>query len=321
MTVRSFLASRAAPHSETEEFIWRIGCIGYESRARHFFSSNCLEGALSTAFVFNQQQELEFNNNKVFFLSQGFEEISIPEEKSELENLIEQVTKKAFEQAQLRDATTVRIVADISSMTRQMISLIPFFASTTFFPGRVVCEFCYSPAEFGELPAVNGPILSDGPVYDKLAGWGRCPNAPCGLVVGIGYEQDLALGVIEDLEAGEVWAFRPRNPDHKYDEAIDAHNKGLNDRIRPSNRVRYSIYDPYALFVSLNQLVASAKYDFRIILVPFGPKIFALCASIVALQHYPELGLWRVSAGPNLSPVDRKPTGEIYKLFVTFTSP
>jgi hypothetical protein len=137
--------------------------------------------------------------------------------------------------------------------------------------------------------------------------------------LGIGYEDDLALGMLEELEVAEVWGFRPRDHDLRYDSAIDQRNLGLFEEIPPSNLIKYSVFDPYSLFVSVESLIALAKYKYRLILVPFGPKIFALSGCLACLTHYPEIGFWRVSGGANTSPVDRKPLGDILMIRASFS--
>lgn len=292
--------------------------MGYESRASHFYSSVSTTSQKSTALVFGSQQLLGFKDNESQFEKMGFNFVQASTDKETLESSLQNLFAEIIRLATEANESEVRILIDISSMTRQMISLLSFYAASTPCSCTIICDYVYSPAQFGELPNVEGPILSDGPVTEKLAGWCSVLGAPCGVILGIGYEPDLALGVIEDLEAGEVWAFRPTNSDVNYEDAITRHNRGLDQNVRAANTIRYSIYDPYALYVSLNQLVRSARHEYRTIIVPFGPKIFSLCATIATLSNYPEIGLWRVSAGPNLTPVDRIPTGEIVGLRVSY---
>lgn len=299
-------------------YSWRVGCVGYESRARFFFEEFASDAEHSVALMFDEQQVLEFDRNRKMFAGMGFNFISISSDQTALEVALQQLFEAILQVSKKENLTVVRILIDVSSMTRQMIALIALNAANIQGALDVECDFVYSPASFGELPDVEGPILSNGPVCDQLAGWSPTVGVPCGLVLGIGYEPDLALGVIEDLEAGEVWAFRPYNSDKKYDVAINDHNQGLDQHIPNSNYVRYFIYDPYYLYIALGQLVRSAKYEYRTIIVPLGPKIFSLCATLVTLSNYPDVGLWRVSAGPNLTPVDRKPTGEVFGIKTIF---
>lgn len=297
-----------------------IGCVGYESRSRYFFENKKIIKAFGASLVFEKQRELAFAENQEAFRRQNFEEFSIDGDSAQCERQFEKLFECIREAEGASSRSETRLIVDISSMTRQMIALTCLHSATLLPNHTVICDFIYSPAAFGELPDMDGPILSNGPVASRFAGWCSMPGAPCGLVLGIGYEEDLALGVIEDLEAGAVWAFRPINPDARYDEAIETHNRGLFDVISLNSLVRYSLDDPYALFASVEQLVALSKSDYRVIIVPLGPKVFSLASSLACLANYPEVGLWRVSAGPNLKPVERKPTGELVGLRAVFRS-
>lgn len=292
-------------------------CVGYESRARHAFEKRAIDAHSKAMFVFSEQRVLDFQRNFDFFKKHEFKETDATV------NAIRAWVNDFGKLAIHDHLDTISVIVDISSMSRLLIGAICFEISelvrkTKF---RVDVDFTYSIAKFGSVPDVFGPITANGPALPSLGGWARTPSAPCGLILGIGYEEDLALGTIEELEASEVWGFRPKDHEHGYDEAIDLRNKGLFDEISPGNLVRYSVFDPFTLFISLESLIALSKSDYRLIVVPFGPKIFALAGCLAVLCHYPEVGFWRVSGGANLQAVDREPRGEILGLTVSFLPP
>jgi hypothetical protein len=292
-----------------------LATIGYESRARHFFERFRGNVNKATACAFSEQQVLDYAANHAFFESRGFAPIAADV------SAIERWARDVVVKGPPAPNEPVRVLVDISSMTRQLIAAVVFFLWRTAKSEsrRISVHFVYSIAEFGPIPSTFGPIVSNGPSIQPFAGWSENSRLPCGVILGVGYEEDLALGVIEDLEAARVWLFRPKGGDPRYEEAVDAKNRGLFEEIASKNLIRYSVFDPYSVFVTVEALIGLSKRDCRLIIVPFGPKVFALSSCLAGLCHYPEVGFWRVSGGVNQEPVDRKPLGTVLGLAAVFS--
>lgn len=309
-----FVAPLDATALKDKKYSLAVGFLGYETRSSFLFSNYSTKSESRIAFYFQEPKVLSFNKNKTVFHTLGFSKEAISEVN------FESVFRSKIDSIFSSSETRLNILVDISSMTRHMISSICFelarFSTTRKI--EIECDFFYSIAEFGELPTVSGPIVANGPVVSKLAGWPSAIGSPCGLIIGVGYEEDLALGVIEDLEAGSVWIFRPINPDSRYDAAIESFNKGLFDVVPDNRLIWYSPREPFHTFISLNQLARLTKTEYRTIITPLGPKIFSLVANIVGINNYPEVGVWRVSCGENSPPVDRVSSEEPIGLSVTF---
>ena len=85
-----------------------------------------------------------------------------------------------------------------------------------------------------------------------------------------------------------------------------------------SNRVlQYRVESPQQLFRGLESLAYALSTESNVVLLPFGPKIFTLCASLVGLTN-DSVAIWRVSAEEHEVPVDRKAAGYIGGLQVQF---
>ena len=122
----------------------------------------------------------------------------------------------------------------------------------------------------------------------------RC--RPPVLVLGLGYENDKAIGAVEYIEPAAIWAFEPTGHDERYSKAIRQANKTLWDVLPQEKRLLYSVYHPFDCFVSLESLTYGLVRESRPILVPFGPKLFAVCCLLVSFAH-PMVSVWRVSSG------------------------
>jgi len=77
----------------------------------------------------------------------------------------------------------------------------------------------------------------------------------------------------------------------------------------------YRVHAPVDCFITLESLIYGLSRTKNTILLPFGPKIFALCALLVASVH-PTTAVWRVSAGFQEEAVNRQASGYVYGLQV-----
>jgi hypothetical protein len=309
MNIRVFPFEREC----AEGYSFALGAIGYESRARYFFESKSPSLLNKAVCAFSEQNVLSYDANTKYFCDQGFS--TFTDTHDGIRNWIASIKGNLTGDGQ----TPRTIVVDISSMTRLLISAICYeLAILSKECGQTIkVDFVYSIAEFGQVPVVTGPLLHEGPVINPLGGW-TSPGAPCAVILGIGYEEDLALGVVEELQAAKIWAFRPSGHDPKYDAAIDEKNRGLFDEIPAGSIIKYPVFDPFFLFASIEGLMALTKNEYSVIVVPFGPKFFALASTLGALIHFPKVGVWRASGGSHMEPVERKPLGPILGLTAHF---
>lgn len=290
-----------------------IGVIGYESRARFFFETHSVRASVKLAFQFSDHQTLDFSSNLKFFTSAGF--VPISPEQAGLDSLSAKIVELSASSKE-----SISVIFDVSSLTRKLMSSVFFLlrkVSLQLFRS-IDLTIVYSLAKFGSLPPDFGPVVFNGPAIPELCGWPKEPTQELGLVIGIGYERDLALGVIEELEPAALWMFRPRNLDKNYDAEIEEKNRGLFDNSVGAQASLYPIEDPYASFVAVDTLLSKCHTKYRTIILPLGPKIFAAAACLSALRLYPHIGYWRVSGGKNVEPVDRAPSGRILGLCADF---
>ena len=128
-----------------------------------------------------------------------------------------------------------------------------------------------------------------------FAGWSGDPGRPLGLAMGLGYEPGKAVGGSAYLEPKQAWLFIPTGLDRKYDRAVEKANRHLLEAREPKWSIEYSVTRPIETLAVLDGLAYGQLQEGRVILLPFGPKVFALCCLLVACVHYPEVAVWRVS--------------------------
>jgi hypothetical protein len=295
-----------------EIFNLAIGAIGYERRARHALRELQPIADVGIGLEFQDRQMYDFKQNKKAFEQSGF--VSFPATTDSVRAVLTDWMPEGSR------VNSYRVWVDISSMTRPLIATICYeLWSRTAKAGAVVeASFVYSQAEFSPPAPDYGPIAYKGAVIPEFAGWADDPSIPCAAIFGIGYEVGLALGALEDLEPAEAWAFRPTGHVAAYDREIDKSNSDFLGELDPNHVLRYDVNSPLQLFSSLESVVYGSLSSRRVVIIPFGLKLFALGGCLVALQHFPRVNVWRVSGETLTKAVNRVPNGWISQVDVVF---
>lgn len=280
-----------------------VGALGYEARSTFLpteFAAQCRRVLL---LGFPDNHVLSFPSNMEVARRCGFEVI----EADEIE--FETQVRKAF--AGIREEATAhwqnRVLVDVSSMTRGRIARA-FAAARDELPLGTTVDVAYAPAEFTTKLYDDGPVTEMGPL-PHFAGWSGSPDVELGMVLGLGFESHLALGVVETHEPADIWAFVPSGVDQRYDRRVREANALLFENIQPSRIVTYDVMQPYACAQAIQGVLRATLASHRMMLVPLGSKSFCIAALTVAMAYEGRLNAWRVSAGAQRLPVDRRPVG------------
>jgi hypothetical protein len=284
---------------------------GYEERARHVANQLSIPTQRRVALGFTEQQVLCYSSNKQAFLENDFEvlEISDAEFRNRVDRLLVEIGR--------RD-DVIEIGVDISCMSRfRLAHLVDAIRSIDC--ETVKAAFYYSIAKYTPPIVDAAPTVTVEPVIPQFAGWSVRPDKPPAAVVGLGYEPNKAIGVIDHLEINNAtWAYYPESPVSEYISGVLEANTSLLKLIQVDGRCRpYLVTEPAPLYHELNSLVDVLKGSFNPILIPFGPKVFALVALLVACVH-DDIGVWRVSSGLLETPVNRQASEHVVLLRVTF---
>ncbi len=292
-----------------------IAAIGYEERSRFGFENHVFKLKKKIALEFMDRQIHSFSKNKEFFESSGFGLCEAST--SAVENALESyLGSLGFEQVK----EGVRFAVDVSSLTRTLTAHLCYVIKNLGqrLGVQIVTDFIYSHAKFSTPADDFGSINFRGPVIPELSGWAAEVDRASALVLGMGYEKDIALGLAEEIEPGYLVVFVPTGHDQRYTEAISDQNSDFLEHIPEENRISYDVFDWFGTFISLNNVVSALQDDYRTILTPLGPKTFSLCCILSGIERIPHVSVWRVSAGEFGDPVDRSPDGRISCLRVTW---
>jgi len=137
------------------------------------------------------------------------------------------------------------------------------------------------------------------------------PHRATALVVGLGYDPGRALGIHEELDPNVVASFVARPAvDVRYERSTLEANRDFLELVDEALRFEYPILDFLTTFQRLDGICRGLSAEAGTVLVPLGPKIFALASFLVAARQR-EVSVWRVSAGTRADPVDRAAAGPV----------
>lgn len=298
-----------------EQYDIFISSLGYEARSTFAPKKFGKKSERRVAVAFTDRLVGAYLENKDFYEKNEYEIITYNQD-----NFCERIS--SIVNSQIESAShqpdVLRLVIDISSMSRPIIASLCLCLSREASKIDIEVVFLYCPAKYTPPSDKQNVVSISEPVIPELAGWSMHPEMPPAALVGLGFEYDLALGAIEFLEPAAVWAFCPYGEDRKFEVALEENNEDfLNDTDR-SRIVRYDVRNPYDCFIDLEALTYGLCSHMRPVIVPSGPKIFALLAVLVALIHSPNVVVWRVSGDQSSPADDREPSGTIIPINVLF---
>ncbi|HEX8281897.1 MAG TPA: hypothetical protein VF588_00860 [Pyrinomonadaceae bacterium] len=291
-----------------------IGVVGYEKRASYIASKVVRQVKKLYACAFDERKVYSYNNNYEWFKEQDsyIEEISDQSYKDWCQKVINEIV--------LGSDNRINVCVDISSMSRYRIAALVAALFENESSKSICVDFLYAPAEYSSPNLEEGPITFAKPVMETFAGWTNEPNDPPVVIIGLGYERDKAVGIVEYIEPGEVWAFMPYGVDERYDAEVKRANKAFFEVLPTDHIVNYSVNRPFECFTDLESLIYGISRVGRPILIPFGPKIFSLCCLLISILHYPSISVWRVSSGQYDKALDKSPNGSIVGITAEFTN-
>src|SRR5882762_6733617 len=200
-----------------------LGVIGYELRARYIAENLIVAASRRIAIGFESGHLYHYDENTHWYESAGFAVHHLND--ADFDQLVAQ------QLAKIRDRKSsgedIRVCVDVSSLTRvRMARLVRIFAEAQL-SGVLEVDFLYSLAAFSPPPASTVPNRHVGPVLPSFTGWWMAPERPLAAGVGLGYEENKALGAVEHVQASSIWTFEPVSPIVDYSPALKQANSTL----------------------------------------------------------------------------------------------
>ncbi|MGJ8643690.1 MAG: hypothetical protein ACSHX9_09805 [Luteolibacter sp.] len=293
---------------EDLDFDLLLAASGFEARAT--FGS---EKALETA-VFRRKIALGFpdritgsrQENDESFKSLGFDLVQGDGNRQEI------VRDVLSETLASRSANTAlfRVLVDYSSMTKTWYAaVLNWVREIDNSELTIEVYFFYSCSNYS-APRAAAPNSYAGAIkgFSSL----RSPRCPTALIVGLGYQTERAVGLVEYLEPDETHLFyTDPASDKRFVKAVTKNNSALIENLGEGRVFNY----PYSNLRTTSLLLASLALGLarthRLILAPLGPKPFSLLCLLLAYEHPDSIDVWRVGSGSQGQPYPRRPSGEL----------
>jgi hypothetical protein len=289
------------------EFFAVFICIGHESRCTHFASLKP-PAKEKIAFIYDNDQSPRTTQNRKIISELGFVQLNSSE--CNLRQLIKDIVARC---SHLEEPTR-RIAVDISSMTRELMAIWVYTIMDAQNANSVEISFVYSHAKFSPPPE-QVPLAKElHSITPEFAGMFSDSTAPVMLLIGLGYEPELALSFIEYLEPAKLLVFEPAHHEKSYTKSIHVKNAMFFKTIKNTPLIRYNVFAPYLLFQDLESAIQGAAYDHRVHIAPYGVKIFAIASLLAASLHYPKVFIWNLNTDPNGQEHDRVADGKISEI-------
>lgn len=198
------------------------------------------------------------------------------------------------------------IIVDYSCMTKSWYYTILLYLSNSDNAFKKInCYLSYTPSRFS-LPLAPKPNSDISPLPGKII---MPNNRPKALILGLGYEENKAQGIIDQIDPAKIFLLYSKPTiDKRFTEAIEINNANV---INDFEETTYT-YDFSSLLDIENKLRAIYyKYntEYNIIISPIGPKPFTLVSMILSII-FPEIEIWRIGSGEDINPYPREPFNE-----------
>lgn len=274
---------------------------GYESRCRWVVEQTDISSVRKYALTFGYLEVGDYQSNIDFFQDRDFKVC---------DGFTDSIADELIAAFSLNQTAIPRILIDISSMSRKMIANLLLAMDQVRRTRAIEIVVAYAASQYSS-DYNPGPIREAAPIRRELAGWSSRPELPLGAVFGLGCEPGLVLGALQTLEPNKVWAFAPNGFDEAFGEESAKANANIAD-IFDVSISSYNLDQPTITRGRFEALLNAVGDRFRLIAVPFGPKLFAwLTMSTIVFQDRAQIGVWTFSSGDKARPVERAPEGPI----------
>lgn len=289
-----------------------IATCGYETRSRFIAEESGAEYREIVAYTYPEHHIHAYDDSLAFFTKHGI--VKNPSSTSDFRQLLRDDLGNTI---QGNDAP--HIAVDISSFCRDRLAVIVDLLSEMADqnPGRQIeVSFLYAFATFESHSSLAPTTVMVNDPLPGFQGWTSDPSKPVACLIGLGFEDKVALAALETLEPTRTVAFVAHNPDLRFSDRVARDNLQL---LQDSgiSVVEYVLSNMFDTLHLVEDVVFALRQQFRIALVTLGPKPFALASLLIGLDYRSEVAVWRVSANGN-DVQDRAASGTISGLSATF---
>ncbi|NJK86465.1 MAG: hypothetical protein HC906_11345 [Bacteroidales bacterium] len=270
----------------TERIDYFIAASGYQRRST-FLAEQVRIGDAKKILLTpadGQNPELQQKNEEVF-AKLGFLSLNtLQNERLEIEKILHQICNETH-------CKDLNILVDYSCMTKlSYASIIDFLIRNDLPNERINLFFSYTPKQINTLPA-KIKVKSLQPIVEFNQ---KVNQKPTSLIIGLNSNIEPVKEVIERISPSRIFLFVPRfQHDECYHSNISILNGELIERVPSENVFKYPANQPDQIISMLTSVCLDQRLDSNVILIPHGPKTFAL-SSILLTFRYPDIRLLEI---------------------------
>ena len=296
---------------KTEKIDFIIAASGFHSRCTYLSENIDLTNTKKHLITFDDNNYLKFRKeNESVFISLGFlpftEEVKSGKE---IEKLLDNVCRN-------NASDILNIIVDYSCMPKKWIATILDFISKNELPEqRINIFFAYTPKRF--LPNIKKIVEFIGPIIEPKDLIQNDTNLT--LIAGLDNNYESINKLRKNINPQNIFAFVPDPAfDEAYSKSVYKKNKPLLEKLGNENIIRYPANNQEEINSILTSLCLELRLNSRVIIVPLGPKTFALTSLLLSLR-YPDIKLWDITSKIyNYNPKGGKASGEPVILKASF---
>jgi hypothetical protein len=285
--------------------------IGYERRSR-FVASSLAEQTNALCGLEYPAQALAFGENQKWAKAHGVSIEPLNDYRADREGKFRNFVAHYVESHTI-SAKEKLLFVDVSSMDRSLIGrLLNSIFEVVRPPFNL--RVCYAPASFVAPDFRFVPARECAASIPELSGSLGIHQSSLSLLLGIGFEYGVALGLLEQFEPDHAIVFAPTGVDPRYDRAVKKANLNFDFGLENIGLFPYRVNQPLTLFESLFSITSDVSILHRVVIAPNGPKIFAALATVVGLFRAPQVTILRASLAARPPSHDVEAKGSIIAL-------
>jgi hypothetical protein len=296
---------------KTERIDFIITASGFHSRCTYLSENIDLANTKKHLFTLDDSNYVKLRKeNESVFIKLGFLPF-LEDVKSgkEIEKLLDELCRN-------NKSEILNIIVDYSCMPKKWIAIILDFVSRNELPEqRINIFFAYTPKKF--LPNIKKIVEYIGPIIEPKDLIKNDSNLT--LIAGLDNNYESIIKLTKDINPQKIFAFVPDPAfDEAYSKSVYKKNKPLLKKIGDENIIKYPANKQDEINSILTSLCLELRLNSRVIIVPLGPKTFALTSLLLSLR-YPDIKLWDITSKIyNYNPKAGKASGKPVILKATF---
>lgn len=260
-----------------------LHALGFENRSLEFLRRDLVDAHSVVSFFFDTPGVLSYDENALICRQRGTTMVAAKDNaRHTIQNLLDASGKKK-----------VSVVLDISSLNRRLIA--EALLQLCLLKDRIgSLKLVYTPQKFVEPEYGFNKVGHARAISPELTAFDSDPDKPIALMLGLGFEYGLGLGLIDLIEPERTVCFRASGFDPRYEEAVKKANFDYDFSTANLIVQSYTLIDPVAAYSGLNSIAFGLLSSHRIEIVPLGPKLFAAFAILLSLTFFGQVTVLRV---------------------------